>query len=570
MKLSSVRLGRRWRASAAGLALATAIGAAPAFAQLEWNQHALTAPNGTLFGASAAIEDNVALVGAPFDATYGLGAGAAHLYDGRLEWREVKTLFASDARRAKRFGEAVAVTANLAFVGAPGVDPSSGEVYVFDRNAGARNGWGEVARIENLGPWPFARFGAALAVWQDVLVIGAPGAADDMGRAYVLRRGRESSQWRLIRVLEPEHQGAARFGASVAVSAEWIAIGAPGATGEGSLLTGATYLYERDRGGHDGWGLAAKFAPEDGVAGQRYGRSVALGPSTLAVGAPCDPDGGSDSGAAYVYERDTDGLWPLQRKLYALDATPTASFGASLSIAGDELLVGARNAGVVRRRTGLLVRARACGPRALDGVRVLGGDDARARCGRRLRRLRRSRSWTPPRRRSRSAGPRRPRARAALHLRAADLVLLRSGERLAPLPRRSVQPGRSERFAEHRIPDPRARHRCVAPGDAVLQRRLAQRRAVGLGGDPAVHPLAAAALRIDALQWNSGPLRRPDGARLERLCGRTQRNARAAVLRGTEDLGPGDLPRSADQQAQRAFERAGVHLGTVTFVRSSP
>jgi hypothetical protein len=345
MKLSSVRLGRPWRASAAGLVFATAIGAAPAFAQLEWNQHSLTAPNGTLFGASAAIEDNVALVGAPFDATYGLGAGAAHLYDGRLEWREVKTLFASDARRAKRFGEAVAVTADLAFVGAPGVDPSSGEVYVFDRNAGARNGWGEVARIENLGPWPFARFGAALAVWQDVLVIGAPGAADDMGRAYVLRRGRESSQWRLIRVLEPEHQGAARFGASVAVSAEWIAIGAPGATGEGLLLTGATYLYERDRGGHDGWMLAAKFAPEDGVAGQRYGSCVALGPATLAVGAPCDPDGGSDSGAAYVYERDTDGLWPLQRKLYALDATPTASFGASLSIAGDELLVGARNAG---------------------------------------------------------------------------------------------------------------------------------------------------------------------------------------------------------------------------------
>ncbi len=345
MRLSIVRPSRPWRGFAGGLALAAVVGATPALAQLEWNQHSLSAPNGTLFGASSAIEDSIALVGAPFDATHGLGAGAAHLYDGRAEWREVKTLFASDAHRAQRFGHAVAVTANLAFVGAPGVDPGSGTVYVFDRNAGARNGWGEVARIENPGPWPVARFGAALAVWQDVLVVGAPGAADDMGRAYVLRRGATSSQWNLVRALEPEAQGPARFGAAVAVTAEWIAIGAPGATGEGSQLTGAAYLFERDRGGHDAWELARKFVPADGVAGQLYGASVAVGPSTLAVGAPCDPDGAFDAGAVYAYECNSDGVWPLQRKLYALDATPTANFGASLSIAGDELLVGARNAG---------------------------------------------------------------------------------------------------------------------------------------------------------------------------------------------------------------------------------
>ncbi len=343
MKLSAKSDRRPWQARACGVLIAATVSAAPAWAQCGWTDHPLTAPQATLFGASVAIEDNIALVGAPLDATIGLGAGCAHIYDARIGWNEMATLLPSDGHRARRFGQAVAVTADLAFVGAPGVDGVAGAVYVFDRNAGARNGWGEVARLDPLGFPSTALFGASLAVWQDLLVVGAPGFGEDSGRAYVWRRGRDNTQWRLVEVLGPADRSPSRFGQSVAINADWIAVGAPQGKAGPRLVTGAAYLFERRL---ENWTMVERFTPPELSAHQRFGAAVALGPSTLAVGAPFDGDLAVDSGAAYVFERSSDGAWPLQRKLYALDASAGALFGEALAMTGEELLVGARFAGV--------------------------------------------------------------------------------------------------------------------------------------------------------------------------------------------------------------------------------
>ncbi len=99
-----------------------------------------------------------------------------------------------------------------------------------------------------------------------------------------------------------------------------------------------------------GTGLAqtvADFFPEqkltasDGAANDYFGFSVAISGDTALVGAVYDDDNGSESGSAYLYERQADGSWSETAKLTASDAASFDNFGISVAIDGDTALVGA-------------------------------------------------------------------------------------------------------------------------------------------------------------------------------------------------------------------------------------
>lgn len=91
------------------------------------------------FGSSVALDNNVAIIGAPFDdVRYGYGyyssadtpPGAAYVYryEGGI-WRERQRLAASDGTANNRFGAAVAISGRSAIVGAPAP-------YDYQRNEG--------------------------------------------------------------------------------------------------------------------------------------------------------------------------------------------------------------------------------------------------------------------------------------------------------------------------------------------------------------------------------------------------------------------------------------------------
>ncbi len=87
-------------------------------------------------------------------------------------------------------------------------------------------------------------------------------------------------------------------------------------------------------------------------AGDQFGAGVAIFGDTLVVGAPKEDsdatgvngdeanDNAPDSGAAYVFTR-TNGVWTQQAYLKASNAQGGDSFGYSVAIAGDTLVVGA-------------------------------------------------------------------------------------------------------------------------------------------------------------------------------------------------------------------------------------
>jgi hypothetical protein len=59
------------------------------------------------------------------------------------------------------------------------------------------------------------------------------------------------------------------------------------------------------------------------------------------IGAWGDDDNGSKSGSAYVFERDEFGNWSETGKLTACDGAGGDIFGRSVSISGDDALIGA-------------------------------------------------------------------------------------------------------------------------------------------------------------------------------------------------------------------------------------
>jgi hypothetical protein len=87
------------------------------------------------FGYAVAISGNMALVGAPFDSTLGLASGAVYVFtfDG-TSWTQRAKLFGSNtAGDLSNFGVSIAFSGDAAVIGASGFhDP--GAAYVFGFN----------------------------------------------------------------------------------------------------------------------------------------------------------------------------------------------------------------------------------------------------------------------------------------------------------------------------------------------------------------------------------------------------------------------------------------------------
>jgi len=86
--------------------------------------------------------------------------------------------------------------------------------------------------------------------------------------------------------------------------------------------------------------LSTRVTPSDGESGDHFGFAVAVRGNTAVVGAPGDGDAGALSGSAYVYVWQNE-AWVLQAKLVAADSSPNASFGQSVDVDGDTIVVGA-------------------------------------------------------------------------------------------------------------------------------------------------------------------------------------------------------------------------------------
>ena len=292
------------------------------------------------FGISVAVSGNVAVVGAYLEDSGGSDAGAAYVFEQiGGAWTEVAKLTASDAQAGDRFGFSVAVSGGVALVGADGEDSGgtdAGAAYVFEKSGGA---WTEVAKLTASDPQAGDWFGRSVAVSEGVAVVGADGedsGGTDAGVAYVFESS--GGVWiEVAKLTASDAQADDRFGSSVAVSGGVAVVGA-NLEDSGGSNAGAAYVYEHSGGA---WTEVAKLTASDAEANDKFGYSVAVSGDVALVGAPTEDSGGSAAGTAYVFEQ-SGGSWTEAAKLTASDAQAIDWFGWSVAISGDVAVVGAR------------------------------------------------------------------------------------------------------------------------------------------------------------------------------------------------------------------------------------
>jgi len=175
--------------------------------------------------------------------------------------------------------------------------------------------------------------GFSVAISGETIVVGAPFEDGGQGAAYVFVRGAGGwiSQQKLVASTATPGDS---FGWSVAISGETIVVGAPSDHG-GSVDPGSAYVFVR---GGAGWIEQQTLHAWSPAAGDTFGSSVAIDGETVVVGAPRSDD---KVGAAYVFLR-SEGVWNLPQKLVGSSAEAGDQFGYSVAISGATIVVGAR------------------------------------------------------------------------------------------------------------------------------------------------------------------------------------------------------------------------------------
>ena len=280
-------------------------GAQPAGQQ--WSQEAklraTDAAPGDEFGRSVSLSEDRALVGAPEDDDNGSASGSAYVFgfDGAQLWGQETKLSAGDGN--DRFGTSVALAGDRALIGASGASEAAGAAYVFGFDG---TSWSQQAELTASDATSDDRFGFSVSLSGDRVLIGAPlsGGASDTGSAYVFAfdgaqpAGRRWTQEAKLTADVPRPNDA--FGHSVSLDGGRALIGAPYSDG---ALFGKAFLFALGGGT---WSQDATFVAEGGpLSGNRFGRSVSLSDDRALVGAPGDGDFFSqakDPDVAYVIE----------------------------------------------------------------------------------------------------------------------------------------------------------------------------------------------------------------------------------------------------------------------------
>jgi len=308
------------------------------------------------FGRSVALDGDYAVVGADYEDgdEGGSDRGAAYIFDrnevGTNDWGQVKKLTASDAADGDQFGWSVAVSGDFVVVGAPYEDSEGtdcGAAYIFFRNEGGDDNWGQVKKLTASDAADGDQFGWSVAVSGDFVVVGARygnSGGTDCGAAYIFSRdqGGDDNWGQVVELAASDAERGDQFGWSVAISGDYVVVGANFEDGSGGDR-GAAYIFGRYQGGDDNWGEVTKLTASDAADGDYFGYSVGISGDYVVVGALGKSGGGFYHGAAYIYDRNQGGTdnWGEAMKLTASDAEDFDYFGGSVAVDGDYVIVGA-------------------------------------------------------------------------------------------------------------------------------------------------------------------------------------------------------------------------------------
>jgi len=233
------------------------------------------------------------------------------------------------------FGNAVSIYNDTLVIGSEQDDGSddnksnAGSVYVFIKNGST---WEKQQKLTAGSDETASHyFGKSVSIYEDTIAIGEYAG---QGQARVSVFVRNGTTW--TQQLRTSHRGntVSVYKNTLACALSWANHGSP----DNTSRSGEAYVYTRSG---TSWTLEATLTATIKTSFDYFGSGISLYEDTLLIGSQGDNDNGTDSGAAYIFNRSGT-TWSLTQKITASDGDSNDSFGSSVSLYDDRLIIGAR------------------------------------------------------------------------------------------------------------------------------------------------------------------------------------------------------------------------------------
>ncbi len=274
------------------------------------------------FGRSISTAGNLAAIAAP-------DGGAVYIFE-KVDGQWVETAKLVDAMNG--FGSTVATDGQRLVVGAPAGRTGHGSVKTYLKSESGD--WEDSGSLMAQSPADGDGYGSVVAIQNDNLIVGSPGANERMGLVYTYRHNDNTGRWEQADSLYSSSASPrVGFGSALYLAGSHLIVGAPGY--ENGIGAAAIYKFDEES---SKWSFVRRVAPFDAAGGERFGSSLAFGDGVLLVGSP-----GYDarSGATYMFEVDVNsGRMASVSTLPTGDLQFRSSFGSSLASSDDVVAVG--------------------------------------------------------------------------------------------------------------------------------------------------------------------------------------------------------------------------------------
>jgi hypothetical protein len=236
------------------------------------------------------------------------------------------TLTSPNAQADGYYGTSVANNNKYLVVGASGEYsdgiPSVGRAYLYNAQTGSL-----LCNFTSPHPTNVAQYGNSVGIAGSLVVVGAPGA----GYAYVYN----ATNCSLLKTLSsPNSQGGGNFGSAVAIYRTKVIVGAIGESSHGQAVAGNAYEFDALTGK-----LLHNFTSSHPQFYGEFGTAVAIDSKYIAISAPYENSSEIyRTGNTYLFNASNGNL---VLELPIPNPQQGESFGSSVAIAGNRIIVGA-------------------------------------------------------------------------------------------------------------------------------------------------------------------------------------------------------------------------------------
>ncbi len=310
---------------------------------------------GPRLGLAIEISDDFLFISAPHFRADGPGSCNTGVSDGPGRvfvyqqdsmtglWNEFLTITPDDSQNCDEFGSDLQLIHDTLYVGsrfAPGASAFSGGVYVFQRNEGGPDSWGQVFKV--IGPSGQTEFGVAVAVHNNDMIIGQRRFNNSAGNAQLYARSSPNSQdWTFSQNLVGANVSIGdEYGITVAIDGDWIVVGS-GIDDIGvANQSGSADVFHRNLGGPNNWGRLQNLNQNPPITSGLFGNPIQFNNNRLYIGARGTETGPTGMVLEFIFD-ETAGLWVETNEFIGSDTASSDTFGGGFGVDQGTLVIGA-------------------------------------------------------------------------------------------------------------------------------------------------------------------------------------------------------------------------------------